>query len=101
MYTDTVHGYPLPQFTSMGAYQYMFISHCLWHECLSYMVTLNIREEAWIYCPRHAEVHGNERTDSLAVMAPMTGVLRLGRTEIMRKMNGCLVRDETLVEKTI
>lgn len=43
---------------------------------------------------------GNERVDSLVSRAPINGILRIGRVEIMQQINDSLLRDDTVVEET-
>lgn len=40
------------------------------------------------------------RADSLVSRAPINGVLKIGRAEIKREINDCLLKDDTVVEET-
>lgn len=53
----------------------------------------------WIYCPWHARARCNERADGLTSRTPITGILKMDRTEIMQKINGRLLEDDTVVEE--
>lgn len=50
------------------------------------MVTSNLPEPVWIYCPRHSGVHGNVRADSLATRAPVTEILEMNRMDILHSI---------------
>lgn len=52
------------------------------------------------YCPGHIGVRGNERPDSLASVASITGMLTMGRAVRTREINDSLFRKDTVVEKT-
>lgn len=55
----------------------------LWREWLPSITKSNILDVVWIYCPGQAGIHGNERVDSLVSRAPITGILRNDKAEIM------------------
>lgn len=41
----------------------------------------------------HTEVHSNKRTNSRASRGSFTGILEIGRTEILQDINDTLVKD--------
>ena len=68
-----------------------------WHEAMN---TIKLRKLTWIYCPGHAGVKGNERADKLAGKAISESSLRLGRSEILRKLRSYL-QEQTADHHTI
>lgn len=63
------------------------------------MATSNLQVLKWIYCPKHADVGGNERANSLALKAHITGtmeiekiycrqyrIIEMGRTDILQEI---------------
>ena len=50
------------------------------------MVDIHLRKFLWVYCPGHAGVKGNDRTDRLAGKATLTSGLLLGRSEVLRSL---------------
>ena len=45
----------------------------------------------WIFCPGHAGVIGNERADTLAGQAPISGDLTLDPPTVLANVNECLL----------
>ena len=62
-----------------------------WHTA---MHSLRLQRLLWIYCPGHAGVSGNERTDRLASTADITSGLQLGRAEVLRGLRNFLSTDK-------
>ena len=61
---------------------------CLdWHTA---MHSLWLQRLLWIYCPGHAGVSRNERSDRLASTADITSGLQLGRAEVLRGLRNFL-----------
>lgn len=52
-----------------------------------------------IYCLGRAGVSGNERADSLAPRAPISGILRMDRVGKMQEITGNLVRGKSVVQE--
>ena len=50
------------------------------------MVDIHLRKLLWVYCPGHAGVKGNDRTDRLAGKATLTNGSLLGRSEVLRSL---------------
>ena len=50
------------------------------------MVDIHLRKTLWVYCPGHAAVRGNDRTDRLAGKATITSGSHLGRPEVLRNL---------------
>ena len=50
------------------------------------MVDIPFRKLLWVYCPGHASVKGNDRADRLAGKATITKGMRLGRSEVPRRL---------------
>ena len=48
------------------------------------MIDIHLRNLLWVYCPGHAVVKGNNRTDRLAGKAVLTSGLLLGRSEVLK-----------------
>ena len=61
-----------------------------WHTA---MHSLRLHRLLRIYCPGHAGVSGNERTDRLASTADITSGLQLGRAEVLRGLRNFLNMD--------
>ena len=55
--------------------------------------SLRLQRPLWIYCPGHAGVSGDERTDRLASTANITSGLQLGRAELLRGLRYFLNMD--------
>ena len=51
-----------------------------WHVL---MFDIHLQRILWTYCPGHAGVKGNYRSDRLASKATITGGLRLGKSEVL------------------
>ena len=49
-------------------------------------IRIRLRKLLWVYCPGHARVKGNDRADRLAGKVTLTGVLLLGRSEVVRSL---------------
>ena len=49
------------------------------------MVDIHLRK-LWVYCPGHAGVKGNDRTDRLTGKAALKSGLLLGRSEVLRSL---------------
>ena len=58
-----------------------------WHTA---MHSLRLQRLLWIYCPGHAGVSGNERSDRLASTADITSGLQLGRAEVLQGLRNFL-----------
>ena len=51
------------------------------------MIDIHLRKQSYVvYCPGHAGVKGNDRTDRLAGKATTTGGLRLRRSDVLRSL---------------
>ena len=50
------------------------------------MVNIHHRKLLWVYCPGHAVVKENDRTDKLAGKATLTSGLLLVRSEVLRSL---------------
>ena len=50
------------------------------------MVDIHLQKLLWVYCPGHAGVKGNDRTDRLAGKATLTSGLLLRRSEVLRSL---------------
>ena len=61
-----------------------------WHTA---MHSLRLQRLLWIYCPGHAGVSGNERTDKLASTTDIASGLQLGRAEVLRTLRNFLDMD--------
>ena len=61
-----------------------------WHTA---MHSFRIQRFVWIYCPGHAGVSENERTDRLASTAHITSGLQLGSAEVLRGLRKFLNMD--------
>ena len=61
-----------------------------WHTALH---SLRLQRLLWIYCPGHAGVSGNERSDRLASTADITSGLQFGRAEVLRGLRNFLNMD--------
>ena len=48
------------------------------------MVDIHLSKLLWVYCPGHAGVKGNDRTDRLVGKATLTSGLLLGRSEVLK-----------------
>ena len=60
------------------------------------MVDIHLQKLLWVYCPGHAGVKGNDRTDRLAGKATLTSGLLLRRSEVLRSLRHYLqVKDIT------
>ena len=50
------------------------------------MVNIHLQKLLWVYCPGHAGVKGNDRTDRLVGKATLTSGLLLGRSEVLSSL---------------
>ena len=50
------------------------------------MVDIHLRKTAWVYCPAHAGVTGNDQTDRMIVKTNITSGLHLGRSEVLSRL---------------
>ena len=47
---------------------------------------IHLRKLLWMYCPGHAGVKGNDRTDTIADKATLTNGLLPGRSKVLRSL---------------
>ena len=50
------------------------------------MVDIRLRKLLWVYCPGHAGVKGNDRTERLGGKATLTSGVLLGSSEVLRSL---------------
>lgn len=63
------------------------------------METSSLQKLVWIYCPWHAGVCGYDKADILVSRAPITGILKMGRANIMQTTRDNLMRSDKTIEK--
>ena len=50
------------------------------------VVDIHVQTLLWVYCPGHAGVKGNSRTERLGGKATLTSGLLLGRSEVLKSL---------------